>query len=149
MYDLGIWRKRLDPTRYPIIKTHPNANEEITGADGHIGSVGTVHTQHSHPERMGPRKAAKAHKRSCDRRVARLGKLGQFLRCPRKYDATPGKDNRLFGFFNKLNRPLQLSYVWLVFGFVGDNARLWQGFVLGLTLDHILRKIHQHRTRPA
>ena len=79
VYDLGLLGICAERACYAIVKTHADCNQDIAFIGLYVGSQITVHTEHTHVERVVRWQGGKSQKGACCGQVSLLDESGQFL----------------------------------------------------------------------
>src|SRR5579875_554469 len=97
-----------------------------------------MHPKHPETQRIGGRKRTKPHQSFADRHAESARESGQLARRPRPLNAAADVEERLFGFFYRLDRALDLAQIALERWLVASQIDLVGIFENCLGLLHIL-----------
>ncbi len=96
--DFRMGCKRINPTGNTVIKAGTNGNQKITFGHSHIGGIASVHTEHSHRERITAGESAKPHKSHGNRNIEFFCQLSKLFIAVGENNTATNIEYRLLGF---------------------------------------------------
>ena len=148
---LRVRRKRIQPPRNPVIKPRADADHHIAIMHRHIGFIGAMHPQHTHPLRISRRIGTQPHQGRCDRKTCQPHEFTQQRRCLMAGIDHPAAriKNRLFCLRHQRNRRTDFLDIALHARTIRLVLVILRALVVSECELHILRNIDNHRPRTA
>ena len=149
MDDLSIWSKSMKLSGDTVIKSGSDRKEYIAVAYGHIGSIGSMHSQISYKKRMVSGNGSPAHNCRYYRHLGLFHYLSEnFIRSGDIYSAACQKQ-RTFCFLQNLNGFFQLSDVNAGVRLIPTDIYGFGIFRASQFTHHIFGKVNENRTGTA
>ena len=130
-----------------VAETHTDGDEHITLLGLHVGSIRTVHAEHTHVERVVARQGRKAEQGSAGRDICLLEEFDEFIMCTAKLYSMPHEGEWFLGIVDEFGSFSHRLFIYRRIRVVRCNLLTFHWFPLACSHLRILCKVEHHRSR--
>ena len=141
---LGIFGRNARDT---VTESHTDGNEHITLLSLHIGSIRTMHTEHTHIKRMVARKSRKTEQGTTSRDISLLQEFNQFIMSTTQFYAMTDESERALCLIDEFSSFSYSLFINLRIWIIGCNLLTFHRFPLTSSNLGILGEVEYYRSR--
>ena len=144
MDDGGLGRKGGEASGHAVVEAHAHGNQEVGVADGFVGGIGAVHTEHTEPLRVIAGERAEAHQGTGHRDAQVLGEIAELFAGIGHDHAAAAEQQGALRIVERVHDLADLGVIGAVGRVVAAQAHVFGPDEFGRTLKHVLGQVHKH-----